>query len=58
MDKNIKIGLIGYGYWGKILYKTLLKLGYKNVIICDTNGIINETSSGALLPTPFDKKHL
>ena len=38
MDKNIKIGLIGYGYWGKILYKTLLKLGYKNVIICDTNG--------------------
>ena len=28
------------------------------IFICDTNGIINETSSGALLPTPFDKKHL
>ena len=30
-----KIGLIGYGYWGKILYKNLLKLGYENVVICD-----------------------
>lgn len=37
MDKNIKIGLIGYGHWGKILYKTLFKLGYKNVIICDAS---------------------
>ena len=37
MDKNIKIGLIGYGHWGKILYKTLFKLGYKNVTICDAS---------------------
>ena len=29
MDKNDKIGLVGYGYWGKILYKTLFKLGFK-----------------------------
>jgi len=33
-----KIGLVGYGYWGKILYKNLLKLGYKNVVICDIDG--------------------
>ena len=33
-----KIGLVGYGYWGKILYKTLLKLGYKDILICDVNG--------------------
>jgi predicted dehydrogenase len=38
MNKNDKIGLIGYGYWGKILYKTLLKLGYANVTICDVSG--------------------
>ena len=38
MDKNDKIGLIGYGYWGKILYKTLLKLGHENVIVCDVSG--------------------
>lgn len=28
------------------------------IFICDENGIINETSSGALLPVPFDKNHL
>ena len=28
------------------------------IFICDNNGIINETSSGALLPAPFDKNHL
>ena len=38
MNKTDKIGLIGYGYWGKILYKTLLKLGYKNITICDVSG--------------------
>ena len=38
MNKNDKIGLIGYGYWGKILYKTLLKLGHENVTVCDISG--------------------
>ena len=38
MNKDDKIGLIGYGYWGKILYKTLLKLGHENVIVCDVSG--------------------
>jgi predicted dehydrogenase len=38
MNKQEKIGLIGYGYWGKILYKTLLKLGYENVTVCDVSG--------------------
>ena len=58
MDKNDKIGLVGYGYWGKILYKTLLKLGFKNVIICDINGIDNITDytqlnvSHVLIATP------
>ena len=28
------------------------------IFICDTNGIINETSSSSLLPNPFDKNHL
>ena len=28
------------------------------IFICDANGIINETSSGALLPLPFDNNHL
>ena len=37
MSKAGNIGLVGYGYWGKILYKTLIKLGYKNIVICDAN---------------------
>lgn len=32
------IGLIGFGYWGKIIYKNLKELGYK-VIIFDKFGI-------------------
>ena len=28
------------------------------IFICDANGIINKTSSGALLPLPFDNNHL
>jgi len=31
------IGVIGAGYWGSIVIKTLIKLGYKNLIVCDTN---------------------
>ena len=52
ISKNTKIGLIGYGYWGKILYKTLLKLGYKNITLCDVSGggdIVDYTQ----LETPY-----
>ncbi len=31
----MKIGLIGFGYWGKIIYKSLLELNYDNIVICD-----------------------
>lgn len=30
-----KIGLVGYGYWGKILFNNLCISGHNNVIICD-----------------------
>lgn len=29
------IGIIGAGYWGSIVIKTLIKQGYKNLIVCD-----------------------
>ena len=32
---NNKICLIGYGYWGKIIHKNLLSLGYDNIKIID-----------------------
>ena len=32
----MKIGLIGLGYWGKIILKNLVNLGEDNLILCDT----------------------
>jgi predicted dehydrogenase len=33
--KDKKICLIGYGYWGKILHKNILKMGFRDVTILD-----------------------
>lgn len=34
-DKNQKIALVGCGYWGTIIAKTLINLKFKNIIIYD-----------------------
>ena len=31
----MKVGIIGMGYWGKIILKNLESLGIKDIIICD-----------------------
>ena len=31
----MKIGLVGCGYWGKILLNNLVDLGYKDIVICE-----------------------
>ena len=36
-DKNQKIALIGCGYWGTIIAKTLIELNFKNISIYDSN---------------------
>ena len=36
-DKNQKIALIGCGYWGTIIAKTLICLKFKNIFIFDSN---------------------
>ena len=38
----MKIGLIGFGYWGKIIFNNFLKLGYDDIVICDKIDIINQ----------------
>ena len=35
--KDQKIALIGCGYWGTIVAKTLIALRFKNIIIYDKN---------------------
>tara|TARA_R100001082_G_scaffold110998_2_gene92796 strand:- start:1119 stop:1994 length:876 start_codon:yes stop_codon:yes gene_type:complete len=36
---NMKIGIVGLGYWGKILLKNLVDLGYKDITICEKQKI-------------------
>ena len=36
-DKNQKIALIGCGYWGTVIAKTLINLKFKNIFIHDSN---------------------
>lgn len=40
----MKIGVIGFGYWGKIIVNNLINLGYKDIIICDSqiDSIMNQ----------------
>ena len=35
----MKLGLVGLGYWGKIILKNLRELGYDNITICETQPI-------------------
>tara|TARA_Y100000361_G_scaffold152155_1_gene170972 strand:+ start:482 stop:1330 length:849 start_codon:yes stop_codon:yes gene_type:complete len=37
--KNSKIGIVGMGYWGKIILRNLRELGYKNITICEQSEI-------------------
>jgi predicted dehydrogenase len=32
----MKIGVIGIGYWGKIILRNLESMGKKNIVVCDT----------------------
>ena len=51
------ICLIGYGYWGKILHKNLLNLGYENVKVVDqvldNLEEINNTFDAYFVSTPY-----
>jgi predicted dehydrogenase len=35
MNSNAKICLIGHGYWGKILHKNLINLGFRSIKVLD-----------------------
>ena len=35
----MKIGLVGCGYWGKIILKNLIQLGYKDITVCEKRKI-------------------
>ncbi len=36
---NKSIGIVGFGYWGKIIFRNLRQLGYSNITICETKEI-------------------
>lgn len=43
----MKILLIGYGYWGRIIHKNLKDMGY-GVVICETNPVASNLPLGTL----------
>jgi predicted dehydrogenase len=53
----MKICLIGYGYWGNILHKNLIKLGYGNVqifdIVLNNMELISDSFDAFFISTPF-----
>jgi len=54
---NPKICLIGYGYWGKIIHKNLVSLGYNDIkiidIVLDNYHEITDEYSHYFIITPF-----
>ena len=53
----MKICLIGYGYWGKILYKNFNLMGYDDITIIDENlnnlHLIDDSFTHYIIVTPF-----
>lgn len=39
MNINTKLAIVGFGYWGKIIFSNLVQLGYNNIVISDTREI-------------------
>jgi hypothetical protein len=56
-----KICLIGYGYWGKIVHKNLLSLGYDNIkiidVVLDNYYEITDSYTHYFVITPFLSHH-
>ena len=57
MNKEAKICLIGHGYWGKILHKNLINLGFKNIKVLDqvlgNMGDLDNKDDYYFIATPF-----
>lgn len=56
-NDNVKICLIGYGYWGKIIHKNLTSLGYNDIkiidIVLDNYDEITDEYTHYFIITPF-----
>ena len=47
----MKIGVIGCGYWGKIIINNLIQLGYENLVLCDTTAVVSNLNFGRRFET-------
>ena len=47
----MKVGIIGYGYWGKILHSELVNCGLKNFVIYDEGGMPSPEFHGGTVTT-------
>ena len=42
----MKIGIVGCGYWGKIIINNLLELGYNDLVLCDRKEVLDNINIG------------
>ena len=56
---NIKLSVLGSGYWGTIIINTLYKLGYKNIVVFDVNSknllILKKKFPNIIIEKKFEK---
>ncbi|MFX1343479.1 MAG: Gfo/Idh/MocA family protein [Promethearchaeota archaeon] len=50
-----KIGIIGLGYWGKIILKNIERLGLNDIVLCDTNPPPSEIQKNYALMSDYKK---
>lgn len=57
MNRELKICLVGYGYWGKIIHKNLSSLGYSNIkiidVVLDNLHELDDSYDNYFVITPF-----
>ena len=53
----MKIGLVGLGYWGKIILRNLIELGYRDITVCEQQRV-DWSQIGSKFPLVKDYKKL
>ena len=52
----MKVGVIGCGYWGKIIINNLISLGYEDLVLCDRKDVLDSINIGRKFESVEDYK--
>jgi len=54
----MKLGIVGVGYWGKIIINNLQQLNYKNLVLCDSKDVLDNLNLGRKFESTTNYKKL